>query len=278
MEIDRKKLFIFIGLAFIYLIVFVLIIMFIWFRNDNEKYLLKYNTYTEQEVFEKSKSTYCDELINFFALKRSIAIYNKLSSDFITSEGITKENIDSYLKNNGYYSNKVSAGSYEAYENLNNNVFVVDFKIGDNTKKVTIIEENYPGNYKITLGEKLYNSATSTVNKKETISNGIKFNIEKTSSDIDGVGYNIEITNQNDEDVEFDFSSVLNVYLKTSEETCVYLNDVIAESTDIRLTKNSKINKKLYFIAKAEIQSKISKLVFENVKIGNEFKMVEVSL
>lgn len=278
MEIDKKKLFIFIGLAFIYLIVFVLIIMFIWFRNDNEKYLLKYNTYTEQEVFEKSKSTYCDELINFFALKRSIAIYNKLSSDFITSEGITKENIDSYLKNNGYYSNKVSAGSYEAYENLNNNVFVVDFKIGDNTKKVTIIEENYPGNYKITLGDKLYNSATSTVNKKETISNGIKFNIEKTSSDIDGVGYNIEITNQNDEDVEFDFSSVLNVYLKTSEETCVYLNDVIAESTDIRLTKNSKINKKLYFIAKAEIQSKISKLVFENVKIGNEFKMVEVSL
>lgn len=278
MEIDKKKLFIFIGLAFIYLIVFVLIIMFIWFRNDNEKYLLKYNTYTEQEVFEKSKSTYCNELINFFALKRSIAIYNKLSSDFITSEGITKENIDSYLKNNGYYSNKVSAGSYEAYENLNNNVFVVDFKIGDNTKKVTIIEENYPGNYKITLGEKLYNSATSTVNKKETISNGIKFNIEKTSSDIDGVGYNIEITNQNDEDVEFDFSSVLNVYLKTSEETCVYLNDVIAESTDIRLTKNSKINKKLYFIAKAEIQSKISKLVFENVKIGNEFKMVEVSL
>lgn len=278
MEIDKKKLFIFIGLAFIYLIVFVLIIMFIWFRNDNEKYLLKYNTYTEQEVFEKSKSTYCDELINFFALKRSIAIYNKLSSDFITSEGITKENIDSYLKNNGYYSNKVSAGSYEAYDNLNNNVFVVDFKIGDNTKKVTIIEENYPGNYKITLGDKLYNSATSTVNKKETISNGIKFNIEKTSSDIDGVGYNIEITNQNDEDVEFDFSSVLNVYLKTSEETCVYLNDVIAESTDIRLTKNSKINKKLYFIAKAEIQSKISKLVFENVKIGNEFKMVEVSL
>lgn len=278
MEIDKKKLFIFIGLAFIYLIVFILIIMFIWFRNDNEKYLLKYNTYTEQEVFEKSKSTYCDELINFFALKRSIAIYNKLSSDFITSEGITKENIDSYLKNNGYYSKKVSAGSYEAYENLNNNVFVVDFKVGDNTKKVTIIEENYPGNYKITLGEKLYNSATSTVNKKETTSNGIKFNIEKTSSDIDGVGYNIEITNQNDEDVEFDFSSVLNVYLKTSEETCVYLNDVIAESTDIRLTRNSKINKKLYFIAKAEIQSKISKLVFENVKIGNEFKTVEVSL
>ena len=52
MEIDRKKLFIFIGLAFMYLIVFVLIIMFIWFRNDNEKYLLKYNTYTEQEVFD----------------------------------------------------------------------------------------------------------------------------------------------------------------------------------------------------------------------------------
>lgn len=278
MEIDKKKLFIFIGLAFIYLIVFVLIIMFIWFRNDNEKYLLKYNTYTEQEVFEKSKSTYCNELINFFALKRSIAIYNKLSSDFITSEGITKENIDSYLKNNGYYSNKVSAGSYEAYENLNNSVFIVDFKIGDNIKKVTIIEENYPGNYKITLGEKLYNSATSTVNKKETTSNGIKFNIEKTSSDIDGVGYNIEITNQNDEEVEFDFSSVLNVYLKTSERTCVYLNDVIAESTDIKLTKNSRINKKLYFIAGAEIQSKINKLIFENVRIGNEFKTVEVNL
>ena len=55
-------------------------------------------------------------------------------------------------------------------------------------------------------------------------------------------------------------------------------NDVIAESTDIKLIKNSRINKKLYFIAGAEIQSKINKLIFENVRIGNEFKTVEVNL
>ena len=54
----------------------------------------------------------------------------------------------------------------------------MDFKIGNNTKKITIIE-SIPGNYKITLGNKLYGSATFSDNTKETVSEGIKFNITK---------------------------------------------------------------------------------------------------
>ena len=258
MEIDKKKLSIFIGLAIFYLVIFAIIIFVIWSPSDKNKYLLKYKQYTEQEAFEISKNKYCSEIALALSLNQYTKIYNSLTEDFISSEGITKANINSYLENNGYYSSKVSAGEYEAYNIAGNTVFVVDFKIGNNTKKITIIE-SIPGNYKITLGNKLYGSATFSDN-----TNGVK--------------YKIEITNQNDSNVEFDFSSVLNIYLETSESTFVYLNDTISEATDGILSKNSKITKTLYFLAGAETQTKAKIIVFTNVKIGNENKTVKVSL
>lgn len=277
MEIDKKKLSIFIGLAIFYLVIFAIIIFVIWSPSDKNKYLLKYKQYTEQEAFEISKNKYCSEIALALSLNQYTKIYNSLTEDFISSEKITKANINSYLENNGYYSSKVSAGEYEAYNSAGNTVFVVDFKIGNNTKKITIIE-SIPGNYKITLGNKLYGSATFSDNTKETVSEGIKFNITKLSSDTNGVKYKIEITNQNDSNVEFDFSSVLNIYLETSESTFVYLNDTISEATDGILSKNSRITKTLYFLAGAETQTKAKSIVFTNVKIGNENKTVKVSL
>lgn len=277
MEIDKKKLSIFIGLAIFYLVIFAIIIFVIWSPSDKNKYLLKYKQYTEQEAFEISKNKYCSEIALALSLNQYTKIYNSLTEDFISSEKITKANINSYLENNGYYSSKVSAGEYEAYNSAGNTVFVVDFKIGNNTKKITIIE-SIPGNYKITLGNKLYGSATFSDNTKETVSEGISFNITKLSSDTNGVKYKIEITNQNDRNVEFDFSSVLNIYLETSEGTFVYLNDTISEATDGILSKNSKITKTLYFLAGAETQTKAKSIVFTNVKIGNENKTVKVSL
>lgn len=275
MEFTRRNIALMIIFVLLFLVIISLVFIFIWRPPFLDPDCFKYERFTEQEAQDKICKQYTELVARNLVNKNYEWIYSKLPEEFIQKEGLTKENMRTYLLKNSLYpfSNNLEAGKYTYYIKGDKTIYEVQFKIDNKIKIINIIETAH-NEFFISFGYQTYEEKTEKTLKGSL--NGIEVEMTRTYKDKDTEIYDVTITNTLEQTVEFEFLDVTNIKLKDVQKNIYDLNTDVSSVIDEPLTKGSKIKKEMSFaIPSSETVKYIN---FYEVKINDEEKDLEIEL
>lgn len=273
-EEKKEKILIYSIVVIVCLIVIFAIIM-IWkpmvSKSNN------FNKYNDELNYEDTMTEYYKNYISeVLKITNFDKLYNKLSSEYLTSIGLSdKEQVKEYLKNNNLISMKYQVNNVETYESSDNNVFLVSYTISGQEKYVNIIE-SLPYNFTLSFVQSNnLNQLLSDISLDRVIDN-VNYDFDIIESTKEQIRIKLTITNNSEQSITYDFSNLNSFQLKYNDN---YINmAAIANSSTVNyeiLPKSSKSIETLFNLSFAN-QVNINGARLNNVKINNDTYTIDI--
>ncbi len=245
----------------IYLIIIIAILSFIWSPDKKAPEFANYTMVGSEGSDKLAVKKYTDEIVEGYQLKDSTFLYEKTADGYWNYTGETSQELIKQM--NKLDTENVKIGSAKKYISGNTNVYVLDISFGSETKKLNLIED-YPGNYKYSLGT-FYKYIT---NSKNNEINSVGYFVKSIYQDMNYIELNLEIYNNNKESVSVKMQSPSDVELNLSDGKSISVSNTSVSSGDEEIKSGSKMNKKILFNMPLEQQAKIESISLNSVYIN----------
>lgn len=271
-----------------YAILAVLVIIYIWWPKGNDS-IVSNSKFIYEDVDEKQKAIdiYKSKIIPLLSEKDLNQLYEKLNDDYKLEKNITEKNYKTFLEDSGFISNNgVSIGGCTVnIQKEDVYVYRFNYTCNNNSKYVNVIETK-PYEYTLSFEQNSIpivnntytetNEGTISSSTKTTIIDNIKYEVTKTMLRENGITYTLKITNNSDKNVEYNFDNITNVTAIMSDGKRANIGGTVISSDEDILTPGSSLEKELFFAVSSQDQNKIKSIRLQQVKIGDESKIVSI--
>lgn len=271
-----------------YAVLAVLVIIYIWWPKGNDS-IVSNSKFTYEDIDEKEKAIdiYKTKIMTFLTENDLEQLYQKLDEDYKAEKNITEKNYQSFLEESGFISkNGISIG--ECTVNIQkDDVYVYRFKYTcNNVSKYVNVIETKPYEYTLSFEQNSIpivnntytetNEGTISSSTKTTIIDNIKYEVTKNTLRENGITYTLKITNNSDKNVEYNFDNITNVTAIMSDGKRANMGGAVISADEDILTPGSSLEKELFFAISSQDQNKIKTIRLQQVKIGDESKIVSI--
>lgn len=271
-----------------YAVLAVLVIIYIWWPKGNDS-IVSNSKFTYEDIDEKEKAIdiYKTKIMTFLTENDLEQLYQKLDEDYKAEKNITEKNYQSFLEESGFISkNGISIG--ECTVNIQkDDVYVYRFKYTcNNVSKYVNVIETKPYEYTLSFEQNSIpivnntytetNEGTISSSTKTTIIDNIKYEVTKNTLRENGITYTLKITNNSDKNVEYNFDNITNVTVIMSDGKRANMGGAVISADEDILTPGSSLEKELFFAISSQDQNKIKTIRLQQVKIGDESKIVSI--
>ncbi len=230
----------------------------------------KYTTSSLEDNEVETASDYFSQVKELLVIGNYDELFEKVDTDYLTSEGFDKNSLYEYLiKNNliGNSSDEIVQLSIQTASQENNvTIYRIKYKMKYYIGYVNLIE-TFPYEYTISF---LQDTIPTVVDHNYTRTvDGITFEITESARREESITYRVKITNNNEENVEFNFNTIANVGLVIDNSSVIKQTSTSLSSKKNELTKESYLVRNMYFPINMQYQNNITGMIFYNVKIGN---------
>ena len=274
----------------VYIVLAILILLWIWLPKNikQSNVALKYNNIDSNQ---KAIDMYTIKLKKLLSKGDLEELYNKLDSNYISSNNLNKDNYISFLENKGYISEKIEIIS-STVNIQENEIYVYRFLYsnGMENKYVNVIEIK-PYEYSLSFEQ----DTLPNVNKEEennnnnleisesssdkvTVLNNVKYSVSKKSIRDNGITYTLKITNNSEDEIRYKFDNITNVSVVLEDGKEAFMGGTVMTSDEDNLSVSGYLEKDLFFAVSSSDQNKIKYIKIRNVRYGDNKTTVYIGV
>lgn len=267
-DIDKKYVYIVFGVA---IVLFIIVLIIIWapmFDKNQEISLSSYKDYSMDEYLEAAESEYAKELLNLINIENVDNTVKLLNEDYLNENNITIDNAKQYLIDNdlvGYTSSSTIVSFEKVKTDYKTYIYTYIYKIGNNEKKVHIIEDYYD-KYTISFEQdgypKLYdNSFTANYND-------IEFTIKELKSYNEELIVEFTASNKGNDQITINLENPTDSKIKFTNEEEYFASALVVGSkySSISITPGSTNTFDISYNVPFEEQAQFKQIIFNSVK------------
>lgn len=265
--VQNKKIF-----TILFVIAVIIIIFIIWFpKKDNE--LSKYKELSILEIDEIASKQYGNTLLYQFYSQDIENLREKISSDYLEYNGISKNQYESWLNENKMLTANIKFNNTTKYTYKNINIYAIDAIFDGNTRKVNIIE-TYPEKWYYTFDTFIEFHKKAIIEEKENYG----AIVNSIYQDINYIDFNcsVFINEKSNYDVNLTRSDSVKLIMKDGSSFVMATNNYTSEYTIINGKKYYNI--KCLFNVPIDYQSEIERMIFYTFEINNDTEIIEIDL
>ena len=274
----------------VYIVLAILILLWIWLPKNikQSNVALKYNNIDSNQ---KAIDMYTIKLKKLLSKGDLEELYNKLDSNYISSNNLNKDNYISFLENKGYISEKIEIIS-STVNIQENDIYVYRFLYsnGVENKYVNVIEIK-PYEYSLSFEqdtlpnvnkeEENYNNnleISESSSDKVTVLNNVKYSVSKKSIRDNGITYTLKITNNSEDEIRYKFDNITNVSVVLEDGKEAFMGGTVMTSDEDNLSVSGYLEKDLFFAVSSSDQNKIKYIKIRNVRYGDNKTTVYIGV
>lgn len=265
-DIEKKYIYLIFGIA---IILFIIVLVVIWspmFNNNENKTLAEFTNYNN--YVEIKKKEYKNKILNYINIENIDETINKIDDTFLKNYNLDKDNVKQFLIDNemvGYSSSSTIVSFSNLITDNKKYIYSYVYKIGNNEKKIHIIE-NYYNDYTISFEQEGYPIiATEGYMSKY---GDISFDITEKKSYEEELVLEYCAQNNGNDEYTINLENVKDSAITIFGDSTYDMSSVVvgSEYSKIILSPGSKVFFEVSYAIPIELQSLIKSLTFNNVK------------
>lgn len=252
------------------LVILVLIWSGIFYKKEIASDINKFNL--QDSYIENREEYYKAVMRSLLNANNFESLYKKIDLKYLDENGLNENNAKDYFVSNYLVgTNPVVLGCSSSTESEDIYVFRIEYRINGLTKYANIIENDL-NSYSVNFSQELDDNFESNYSGKI---NGIVYDIKMVSQTTNNMKYQVKLTNTNSDDLTINFNDLSSFQLKVGDDY-YKLSSVVVDNNSYVLTKDSTINRELFFDISSELQSSISGLRIANAQIGEQKLNIDI--
>lgn len=277
-EIEKKYIYILFGIT---IIILIIVLGFIWAPMFKDKELVKEINYfalpqNSEYYVEKMKEEYKKVIFDAINVDKFDETINKIDTEYLNKLEMNNEELKEYLTTSNILNHPSSSTivyNTQVRTDGKKYVYSYNYKIGDNIKKIHIIE-NYYGNYSISFAQESY--PVLTLEEFDTFDEfGNEYKVKYNACYENNLVLDITIINNTTEEYTYDFNGNQASFVIYDGNVRRGLANVIVgqEYSTIRTEPGSTSKIKLTYDVELLKQDSIQAIEFNDVTTSNGDKV-----